>query len=187
MAGFDASVTVGYDCHGLPIELKVDRELGRKARMSVADFCRACRAYAERYIGTMTAQFQRLGILGTWDAPYLTMNFKYQAAIARAFGRFVEQGAGLQGQEAGSLVHPLPDALAEAEVEYEDHTSPSIYVEVRARVEQRRELARRVPSSRDTRSRFSSGPRHRGRFRRTWRSPFTRSSTTPPTRWTAAP
>src|SRR5258708_29189337 len=88
MAGYDAPYVLGYDCHGLPIELKVDRELGSKKReMSVADFCRACRADAERYIGTMTEQFQRLGILGTWDAPYLTMNFKQQAAIARSRGQ----------------------------------------------------------------------------------------------------
>lgn len=68
MAGFDAPYVVGYDCHGLPIELQVDRELGPKKReMSVADFCRACRAYAERFVVTMSEQFQRLGILGTWD------------------------------------------------------------------------------------------------------------------------
>src|SRR4030088_2044602 len=67
MAGFDAPYVVGYDCHGLLIELQVDRELGPKKReMSVADFCRACRAYAERYIGVMTGEFQRLGILGDW-------------------------------------------------------------------------------------------------------------------------
>jgi len=83
MAGFDAPYVVGYDCHGLPIELKVDRELGPKKReMSVADFCRACRSYAERFIGVMSDQFQRLGVLGTWDQPYLTMDFRYQAAIA---------------------------------------------------------------------------------------------------------
>src|SRR5436309_14751684 len=92
MAGFDAPYLPGYDCHGLPIELKVDRELGPKKRdMSTADFCRACRAYAERFVGTMSEQFQRLGILATWDRPYLTMNFKYQAAIARALGQFVER------------------------------------------------------------------------------------------------
>src|SRR5436309_10297807 len=92
MAGFDAPYVVGYDCHGLPIELKVDRELGPKKRdLSTADFCRACRAYAERFVGTMSEQFQRLGILATWDRPYLTMNFKYQAAIARALGQFVER------------------------------------------------------------------------------------------------
>src|SRR6059036_3749381 len=108
MAGYDAPYVVGYDCHGLPIELQVDRELGPKKRqMSVADFCRACRAYAERFVGTMSEQFQRLGILGTWDAPYLTMNFKYQAAITRALA-VRRAGAGLQGQEAGPLVHSLP-------------------------------------------------------------------------------
>src|SRR5438270_929984 len=93
MAGFDAPYVVGYDCHGLPIELQVDRELGaRKRAMSVAEFCRACRTYAERFIGTMSEQFQRLAIFATWDNPYLTMDFKYEAAIARALGRFVERG-----------------------------------------------------------------------------------------------
>src|SRR5258708_17521044 len=93
MAGFDAPYVVGYDCHGLPIALKVDRELGPQKRdMSVADFCRACRAYAERFVGTRSDQVQRLGILGTWDDPYLTMDFRYQAAIARTFGEFVKRG-----------------------------------------------------------------------------------------------
>ena len=70
MAGYDAPYVIGYDCHGLPIELKVDKELGPKKRdMSVADFCRACREYAQRFVGNMTEQFQRLGVLGTWDSP----------------------------------------------------------------------------------------------------------------------
>src|ERR671920_1735850 len=87
MMGFDAPYVLGYDCHGLPIELKVDRELGPKKReMSVADFRRACRAYADRFIGVMTKEFQRLGIFGKWEDPYLTMNFKYQATIVRALG-----------------------------------------------------------------------------------------------------
>src|ERR1700730_15951053 len=91
MAGYDAPYVVGYDCHGLPVELQVDRELGPKKRdMTVAEFCRACRAYAERFIDTMNKQFQLRGILGTWGDRYLTMDFKYRAAIARAFGRFVE-------------------------------------------------------------------------------------------------
>src|SRR3954466_2867744 len=146
MAGFDAPYLVGYDCHGLPIELKVDRELGPKKRdMSVADFCRACRAYAERYIGTMTEQFQRLGILGTWDAPYLTMNFKYQASIARAFGKFVEQGLVYKGKKPVHWCIHCKTALAEAEVEYEDHTSPSIYVEFALAAESEAELFARVP------------------------------------------
>src|SRR5438045_7072653 len=81
MAGFDAPYDPGYDCHGLPIELQVDRELGPKKReLSTADFRRACRAYAERYINTMSEQFQRLGILGSWSDPYRTMDCRYQAA-----------------------------------------------------------------------------------------------------------
>jgi isoleucyl-tRNA synthetase len=147
MAGFDAPYVVGYDCHGLPIELKVDRELGpRKRDMSVADFCRACRAYAERYIGTMTEQFQRLGILGTWDAPYLTMNFKYQAAIARAFAKFVAQGLVYKGKKPVHWCIHCRTALAEAEVEYADHSSPSIYVEFSLAPESAGELAARIPA-----------------------------------------
>ena len=147
MAGFDAPYVVGFDCHGLPIELQVDRELGPKKRdMSVADFCRACRSYAERYIGTMTEQFQRLGILATWDAPYLTMNFKYQAAIARAFGKFVGQGLVYKGKKPVHWCIHCRTALAEAEVEYEDHTSPSIYVEFALAAESVSEFAKRVPA-----------------------------------------
>src|SRR6059036_1478445 len=90
MAGFDAPYVPGWDCHGLPIELKVDRELGpRKREMSIADFRRACRDYATRYIDVMSVEFQRLGVFGDWDHLYLTMDFRYQAAIARALGRFV--------------------------------------------------------------------------------------------------
>ena len=147
MAGYDAPYVVGYDCHGLPIELQVDRELGPKKReMSVADFCRACRAYAERFIGNMTEQFQRLGILATWDEPYLTMNFKYQAAIARAFGRFVEQDLVYKGKKPVHWCIHCRTALAEAEVEYEDHVSPSIYVEFTLAADSAAELGARVPA-----------------------------------------
>jgi isoleucyl-tRNA synthetase len=147
MAGFDAPYVVGYDCHGLPIELRVDRELGPKKRdMSVADFCRACRAYAERYVGAMSEQFERLGILGTWDRPYLTMNFRYQAAITRALGKFVEQGLVYKGKKPVHWCIHCRTALAEAEVEYEDHTSPSIYVEFPLAPESADDLGARVPA-----------------------------------------
>jgi len=147
MAGFDAPYVVGYDCHGLPIELQVDRELGPKKRdMSVAEFCRACRSYAERFVGAMSAQFQRLGILGTWDEPYLTMDFRYEAAIARAFGRFVEQDLVYKGKKPVHWCIHCRTALAEAEVEYEDHTSPSIYVEFPLDPSSAGELAARVPA-----------------------------------------
>jgi len=147
MAGFDAPYVVGYDCHGLPIELRVDRELGPKKReMSAAEFCRACRSYAERFVGVMSDQFQRLGILATWDAPYLTMNFKYQAAIARALGKFVAQGLVYKGKKPVHWCIHCRTALAEAEVEYENHTSPSIYVEFPLAPESAAELGRRVPA-----------------------------------------
>jgi len=146
MAGFDAPYVPGYDCHGLPIELKVDRELGPKKRdLSLADFRRACRAYAERFIGVMTQEFQRLGIFGQWDNPYLTMNFKYQAAIARALGRFVEQGLVYKGKKPVHWCIHCRTALAEAEVEYEDHASPSIYVEFPLSPDSAGELASRIP------------------------------------------
>jgi len=146
MAGFDAPYVPGYDCHGLPIELKVDRELGQKKRdMTLADFRRACRAYAERFIGVMTQEFQRLAIFGEWDSPYLTMNFKYQAAIARALGQFVKQGLVYKGKKPVHWCIHCRTALAEAEVEYEEHASPSIYVEFALAPDSAGELGSRVP------------------------------------------
>ena len=147
MAGFDAPYVPGYDCHGLPIELKVDRELGPKKRdMSVADFRRACRAYAERYIGVMTEEFQRLAIFGEWDNPYLTMAFRYQASIVRALGRIVERGLVYKGKKPVHWCIHCRTALAEAEVEYEPHTSPSIYVEFPVTPASLSELSTRVPA-----------------------------------------
>ena len=130
MAGFDAPYVPGWDCHGLPIELKVDRELGsRKRAMSTADFRRACRDYARKYVGLMRTDFRRLGILGQWDEPYLTMNYRYQAAIVRALGAFVREGLIHKGRKPVHWCIHCRTALAEAEVEYEPHVSPSIYVE----------------------------------------------------------
>jgi isoleucyl-tRNA synthetase len=147
MMGFDAPYVLGYDCHGLPIELKVDRELGPKKReLSTADFRRACRAYAARFIDVMNGEFQRLGVFGDWDHLYLTMDFKYQAAIARALGRFVEQGLVYKGKKPVHWCIHCRTALAEAEVEYEDHTSPSIYVEFQLDPSSAGELAARVPA-----------------------------------------
>src|SRR5688500_6950677 len=147
MAGFDSPYVPGYDCHGLPIELRVDRELGAKKReMSLADIRRACRAYAERFIGVMTDEFKRLMIFGEWDRPYVTMSFRYQADIARALGKFVERGLVYKGKKPVHWCIHCRTALAEAEVEYDDHTSPSIYVEFPLAAESRAELAARVPA-----------------------------------------
>ena len=147
MAGFDSPYVPGWDCHGLPIELKVDRELrGKKRDMSVVDFRRACRRYAAKYVELQSGDFQRLGVLGAWDRPYLTMTPDYQAAIVRALGRFVEQGAVYKGKKPVHWCLHCRTALAEAEVEHEDHTSPSIYVEFPLRAESASELARRAPA-----------------------------------------
>jgi isoleucyl-tRNA synthetase len=147
MAGFDAPYVPGWDCHGLPIELKVDRELGpKKQQMTVADFRRACRRYAEKFVGKMREDFKRLGVFGTWEQPYLTMNYAYQAAIVRALGRFVERGAVYKGKKPVHWCIHCRTALAEAEVEYEDHSSPSIYVEFALRPDSAAELASRVPA-----------------------------------------
>jgi isoleucyl-tRNA synthetase len=147
MQGFDAPYVPGYDCHGLPIELKVDRELGPKKReMAPADFRRACRAYAERFIGVMTEEFERLCIFGDWEHPYLTMNFRYQAAIARALGKCVERGLVYKGKKPVHWCIHCRTALAEAEVEYEAHISPSIFVEFPLAADSQAELGSRVPA-----------------------------------------
>src|SRR5207247_3200594 len=99
-----------------------------------------------RFIGTMSEQFQRLAIFGTWDNPYLTMDYKYEAAIARALGRFVERRLVYKGKKPVHWCIHCRTALAEAEVEYEDHTSPSIYVEFPLADDSRGELAARVPA-----------------------------------------
>ena len=147
MAGFDVPYTPGYDCHGLPIELKVDRELGaRKREMSIADIRRACREYAGRFIDVMTREFKRLMIFGAWDDYYLTMNPQYQADIARSLGKFVERGLVYKGKKPVHWCIHCRTALAEAEVEYDSHSSPSIYVEFPLAPESAAEIGRRIPS-----------------------------------------
>ena len=189
MAGFDAPYVPGYDCHGLPIELRVDRELGAKKRdMSRADIRRACRAYAERFIGVMTDEFKRLAVFGDWDHPYLTMNFRYQADIVRALGKFVERGLVYKGKKPVHWCIHCRTALAEAEVEYADHTSPSIYVEFPLAPASAATLAQRVPAlagqegvGPDLDDHAVDDPVEPRRSR------SIPSSTTRPTTWTAAP
>jgi isoleucyl-tRNA synthetase len=147
MLGFDAPYLPGWDCHGLPIELKVDRELGPKKRaMSVADFRRECRKYAEKYVGIQREGFKRLGVIGKWDDPYLTMAFRYQASIVRALGAFVAKDMVYKGKKPVHWCTHCRTALAEAEVEYEPHVSPSITVEFPLSDASRDEVARRIPA-----------------------------------------
>ena len=129
MAGFDAPYVPGWDCHGLPIENKVDQELGaKKAQMSPAAVRRACRQYAEKFVDLMRKDFKRLGVLGAWEHPYLTMSAKYEAVIAGAFVDFLDQGYAYKGLKPVNWCMRDRTALAEAEVEYKDHKSPSVWV-----------------------------------------------------------
>lgn len=129
MMGYDAPYVPGYDCHGLPIELYVDRKLGaKKANMSAISIRRACREHAAQALKNQTRDFKRLGILGTWDDPYLTMSNHYEAETARMFARFVERGYVYKGMRPVYWCIHDQTALAEAEVEYHQHTSPSVYV-----------------------------------------------------------
>jgi len=129
MAGFDAPYIPGWDCHGLPIEFRVDQELGkRKAAMSAVEIRAACRVYAAKFVDIHRSEFKRLGILGRWDDPYLTMSAEYEGVIAQAFVDFLDRGYVYKGLKPVHWCIRDRTALAEAEVEYENHTSPSIYV-----------------------------------------------------------
>jgi len=129
MAGFDAPYVPGWDCHGLPIEIKVDNELGKKkATMTAAEIRAACRAYAQKYVDIHRREFKRLGVLGQWEDPYLTMTAKYEAVIAQAFVDFLDKGYVYKGLKPVHWCMRCRTALAEAEVEYENHSSPSIWV-----------------------------------------------------------
>jgi isoleucyl-tRNA synthetase len=128
-AGFEAPYVPGWDCHGLPIELKVDKELGSKKReMDPVTFRKACREYAQKWVVAQREDFQRLGILGAWQAPYRTMDYAYQATIARSFGEFLAKGLVTFGFKAVLWCVQCKTALAEAEVEYEDRKDASIHV-----------------------------------------------------------
>jgi isoleucyl-tRNA synthetase len=129
MAGHDSPYVPGWDCHGLPIEHKVDKELGgKKAQMTAVQIRRACRKYAEKWIDLQRQDFKRLGVFGSWDKPYLTMDPVYQSVIAGAFVDFLDQGYAYKGLKPVNWCIHDKTALAEAEVEYENHKSPSIWV-----------------------------------------------------------
>ena len=129
MAGFDSPYVPGWDCHGLPIEIKVDEQLGRK-KLEIApiEVLRACREYAAKYVDLQRAQFIRLGVFGQFDDPYSTMSKSYEARVLETFYEFLEAGFVYKGLKPVYWCIHDRTALAEAEVEYEMHTSPSIYV-----------------------------------------------------------
>ena len=128
MAGHYAPYVPGWDCHGLPIETQVEKELGGKAKVTPAEFRTLCRQFAARYVEQHKRDFERLGVLGQWDDPYLTMSHDYEATIAGALLDFMEQGFVYRGRKPVYWCIQDSTALAEAEVEYHDHTSPSVWV-----------------------------------------------------------
>ncbi len=132
MAGFDAPYVPGYDCHGLPIEIKVDEQLGhKKLEMPAPAVLDACRAYAQKYVDLQTSQFERIGCFGRWNKPYKTMTRDYEAHTLEAFYGFLEKGFVYRGLKPVYWCIHDRTALAEAEVEYAMHTSPSVYVRYR--------------------------------------------------------
>ena len=129
MAGFHCPYVPGWDCHGLPIEHNVDKELGAKKKdIPVLSIRAACRKYAEKWIKIQRDEFKRLGVFGDWENPYLTINYGYEASIAREFNRFLLSGGVIRSKKPVYWCSSCRTALAEAEVEYHDHGSPSIYV-----------------------------------------------------------
>jgi isoleucyl-tRNA synthetase len=130
MDGWLAPYVPGWDCHGLPIELQVEKQLGRakKESMPKAEVRARCRDYAARFVEIQRAEFERLGILGDWEHPYLTMDFEYEAREIRILGQCIEAGLLYRGKKPVQWCASCGTALAEAEVEYADVTSPSVYV-----------------------------------------------------------
>jgi len=129
MVGFDCIYVPGWDCHGLPIEHQVDQELGEKQHtMPQAEKRRLCRSYANKYVDIQREQFKRFGVFGEWDSPYVTMDYDYEATTIEEFGKLLLSGDVYKGKKPVYWCASCKTALAEAEVEYADHTTPSIYV-----------------------------------------------------------
>jgi len=132
MAGFDAPYIPGWDCHGLPIEIKVDQQLGgKKLQMKPIDVRLACRKYAQKYLDLQREQFKRIGVLGRFDRPYSTMTPEYESVVLATFYRFFEDDFVYKGLRPVYWCMHDRTALAEAEVEYETHTSPTVWVRYR--------------------------------------------------------
>ena len=129
MSGFDAPYVPGWDCHGLPIELQVEKKVGKAGlKVSATEFRKACRDYASKQIDGQRKDFIRLGVLGEWNRPYLTMDYQFEADIVRALGKIIDNGHLHKGSKPVHWCVDCGSALAEAEVEYEDKTSPAIDV-----------------------------------------------------------
>jgi isoleucyl-tRNA synthetase len=129
MQGYYSPFVPGWDCHGLPIELQVDKNLGdKKESVDVLQKRQLCREYADKFVNIQREEFKRLGVFGDWDNPYLTMSYDYEASIVREFFRFVRNGSVYKGKKPVHWCPSCVTALAEAEVEYAEKESPSIFV-----------------------------------------------------------
>ena len=129
MSGFDSPYVPGWDCHGLPIEIKVDQQLGgKKLRMRPVDVRAECRKYAEKYLDLQRQQFKRIAVFGRWDEPYSTMTPQYESAVVAELYAFLEKESVYKGLRSVYWCIHDETALAEAEVEYENHTSPTVWV-----------------------------------------------------------
>ncbi|MBB3047747.1 isoleucyl-tRNA synthetase [Litorivivens lipolytica] len=129
LEGFDAPYVPGWDCHGLPIELNVEKKVGKPGhKVDARTFRQKCRDYASKQVKGQRTSFERLGVLGDWDEPYLTMNYAFEANIIRALGKIVDNGHVHKGFKPVHWCTDCGSALAEAEVEYKDKTSPAIDV-----------------------------------------------------------
>jgi len=132
MQGFRAEYIPGWDCHGLPIEHNVDKALGKKKRtMSKLEIRKECRKFAQQFVDIQRDEFIRLGIFGRWQKPYLTMEYGYEAAIVEELSRVIRNGYVYKGKKPVYWCAHCVTALAEAEVEYAEHVSPSVYVRFR--------------------------------------------------------
>ena len=132
MMGYDSPYIPGWDCHGLPIEHKVEVELREQRKpLEKNEIRKLCRQYANKYLNIQREEFKRLGVLGDWEHPYITMDYHYQATIMREFGKFVGSNSVDKRLKSVRWCISCETALAEAEVEYENHTSPSIFVRFR--------------------------------------------------------
>src|SRR5437588_3119877 len=132
MSGFDSPYVPGWDCHGLPIEIKVDQQLGgKKLQMKAVDVRLECRRYAQKYLDLQREQFKRIGVFGRFDKPYSTMTPEYESIVLKTFYQFFEQGYVYKGLRPVYWCWHDRTALAEAEVEYENHVSPTVWVKYR--------------------------------------------------------
>lgn len=143
MRGFYSPYVPGWDCHGLPIELQVDKNLGdKKEQVDLLHKRQLCREYAEKFVNIQREEFKRLGIFGDWEQPYLTLSYQYEASIVREFFRFVKNGSVYKGKKPVHWCPSCVTALAEAEVEYADKESPSVFVRFKISME---DIASRLP------------------------------------------